>query len=116
MAGLPLAVEPYLAKAAPQINQRYAEAAPLAAAMDYAAAPSSSGELETLYIFELEGRKDLVMDKEIGFPLFEEESPLVRIYTWDASNQDRGPSQGGDPGQQHPDQSLADGKSSALQK
>ncbi len=91
VAGLPLDVEPYLAKAAPQINQRYAEAAPLAAAMDYAAAPSSSGELETLYIFELEGRKDLVMDKEIGFPLFEEESPLVRIYTWDASNQAEGP-------------------------
>jgi hypothetical protein len=91
VAGLPLAVEPYLAKAAPQINQRYAEAAPLAAAMDYAAAPSSSGELETLYIFELEGRKDLVMDKEIGFPLFEEESPLVMIYTWDASNQAEGP-------------------------
>jgi hypothetical protein len=75
VAGLPLAVQPSLAKAAPQINQRYAEAAPVAAAMDYAAAPSSSGELETLYIFELEGRKDLVMDKEIGFPLFEEESP-----------------------------------------
>jgi hypothetical protein len=91
VAGLPLAVEPYLAKAAPQINQRYAEAAPLAAAMDYAAAPSSSGELETLYIFELEGRKDLVMDKEIGFPLFEEESPLVRIYTWDAYNLAEGP-------------------------
>jgi hypothetical protein len=91
VAGLPLAVEPYLAKAAPQINQRYAEAAPLAAAMDYTAAPSSSGELETLYIFELEGRKDLVMDKDIGFPLFEEESPLVRIYTWDASNQAEGP-------------------------
>jgi hypothetical protein len=91
VAGLPLAVQPYLAKAAPQINQRYAEAAPVAAAMDYAAAPSSSGELETLYIFELEGRKDLVMDKEIGFPLFEEESPLVRIYTWDAYNQAEGP-------------------------
>ncbi len=91
VAGLPLAVQPYLAKAAPQINQRYAEAAPVAAAMDYAAAPSSSGELETLYIFELDGRKDLVMDKEIGFPLFEEESPLVRIYTWDASNQAEGP-------------------------
>ena len=60
--------------------------------MDYAAAPApSSGELETLYIFELEGRKDLVMDKEIGFPLFEEESPLVRIYTWDASSQTEGP-------------------------
>ncbi len=90
VAGLPLAVQPYLAKAAPQINQRYAEAAPLAAAMDYAAAPAI-GELETLYIFELEGRKDLVMDKEIGFPLFEEMVPLVRIYTWDAYNQEEGP-------------------------
>ena len=90
VAGLPLAVEPLLAKAAPQINQRYAEAAPVAAAMDYAAAPAT-GELETLYIFELEGRKDLVMDKEIGFPLFQEESPLVRIYTWDASSQTEGP-------------------------
>ena len=92
VAGLPLGIEPYYARAAPQINQRYAEAAPLAEAMDYAAAPApSSGELETLYIFELEGRKDLVMDKEIGFPLFEEEAPLVRIYTWDASSQTEGP-------------------------
>ena len=90
VAGLPLAVEPLLAKAAPQINQRYAEAAPLPVAMDYAAAPAT-GELETLYIFELDGRKDLVMDKEIGFPLFQEESPLVRIYTWDASSQTEGP-------------------------
>jgi len=92
VAGLPLAVEPYLTKAAPQINQRYAEAAPMAAAMDYAAAPApASGELETLYIFELEGRKDLIMDKEIGFPLFEEMAPLVRVYTWDAYNQEEGP-------------------------
>ncbi|MGB4678898.1 DUF4139 domain-containing protein [Methanothrix sp.] len=51
----------------------------------------STGELETLYIFELEGRKDLAMNKEIGFPLFEEDSPLVRIYTWDASWQPEGP-------------------------
>lgn len=50
-----------------------------------------TGELETLYIFELEGRKDLAMDKEIGFPLFEKESPLVRVYTWDASWQPEGP-------------------------
>lgn len=92
VAGLPLAVQPYLAKAVPQINQRYAEAAPMAEFMDYAAAPApSSGELETLYIFELEGRKDLVMDKEIGFPLFEEMAPLVRVYTWDAYNQEEGP-------------------------
>lgn len=56
-----------------------------------AAALPSTGELETLYIFELEGRKDLAMDKEIGFPLFENEAPLVRIYTWDASWQPEGP-------------------------
>jgi len=92
VAGLPLSVQPTLAKAAPQIQQRYAEAAPAAEYMDYAPAPvPATGELETLYIFELEGRKDLVVDKEIGFPLFEEESPLVRIYTWDAYNDEEGP-------------------------
>jgi hypothetical protein len=92
VAGLPLAEEPYMAKAAPQINQRYAEAAPMAEAFDYAAEPAPySGELETFYIFELDGRKDLVMDKEIGFPLFEEDAPLVRVYTWDAYSQEEGP-------------------------
>jgi hypothetical protein len=92
VAGLPMGAQPNLSKAAFQINQRYAEAAPMAAVMDNAMAGApASGELETLYIFELDGRKDLVMDKEIGFPLFEEESPLVRIYTWDASSQAEGP-------------------------
>ena len=58
-----------------------------------AAAPgSSTGALETLYIFELEGRKDLLMNKEIGLPLFQEVAPLVRVYTWDAYNQQTGPS------------------------
>ena len=92
VAGLPLAIQPVYAKAASQIQQRYAEAAP-EDAMDLAVASPApvSGELETLYIFELEGRKDLVMDKEIGFPLFQEESPLRRIYTWDASYQEEGP-------------------------
>ena len=54
--------------------------------MDLAAEPHApvSGELETLYIFELEGRKDLLMDKEIGFPLFQEDAPLRGVYTWDA--------------------------------
>lgn len=51
----------------------------------------STGELETLYIFELDGRKELVTDKEIGFPLFEIESPLMRIFTWDAYMQANGP-------------------------
>jgi hypothetical protein len=92
VAGLSQGNEPFLAKAAPQINQRYALAPAAAEFLDSATAPApSSGELETLYIFELEGRKDLVMDKEIGFPLFEEEAPLVRIYTWDAYNQEEGP-------------------------
>jgi hypothetical protein len=92
VAGLPLAAEPNYAKAAAQIQQRYAEAAP-ADALGAAPAPAAaaSGELETLYIFELEGRKDLAMDKEIGFPLFQEDAPLVRIYTWDAYNQEDGP-------------------------
>ena len=31
------------------------------------------------------------MDKEIGFPLFQEDSPLRRIYTWDASYKEEGP-------------------------
>jgi len=92
VAGLPLSTETYLAKAAPQINQRYAEAPAMTELFDYAAAPApASGELETFYIFELDGRKDLVMDKEIGFPLFEEEAPLVRVYTWDAYSQEEGP-------------------------
>lgn len=91
VAGLPTAVEPVYARAA-QIQQRYAEeAADLAMAPAPAPAVSSSGELETLFIFELDGRKDLAQDKEIGFPLFQEKAPLVRIYTWNAYEQDEGP-------------------------
>jgi hypothetical protein len=57
----------------------------------YESSPTSTGELETLYIFELDGRKELVTDKEIGFPLFEIESPLSRAFTWDAYMQANGP-------------------------
>ncbi len=86
VAGLQIP-QPYLAKDASLILQRSAEAA--APDEAFAAAPApSTGELETLYVFELEGRQDLTMDKEIGFPLFQEEAPLVRIYTWDASQED----------------------------
>jgi hypothetical protein len=93
VAGLTPVVQPYLAKGASQSPQRSAlAAAPAMEAMDLAAAPgSASGELETLYIFELEGRKDLLMNKEIGLPLFQEDAPLVRVYTWDAYNQQTGP-------------------------
>ncbi len=93
VAGLTPNVQPYLAKGASQSLLRSpVAAAPAMEAMDLAAAPgSSTGELETLYIFELEGRKDLLMNKEIGLPLFQEEAPLVRVYTWDAYNQQTGP-------------------------
>ncbi len=70
-----------------------ASAAPAEEDAEYAleSETASTGELETLSIFELDGRKELVTDKEIGFPLFEIESPLIRIFTWDAYMQANGP-------------------------
>jgi hypothetical protein len=96
VSGLP-ASHPYPqakteAKAAPrEYALAAAEAAVEEVAYDMESMPQSSGELETLYIFELDGRKDLVMDKEIGFPLFEIETPMHRVYTWDAYDQANGP-------------------------
>jgi hypothetical protein len=94
VAGLPPQVLLFKARAAP-VQQNYAAAAEAAAP---AAAPSpsisgagSTGELETLYIFKLEGRKDLEMNKKIGLPLFEETANIVRIYTWDADVDQSGP-------------------------
>ena len=93
VSGLEQNYRPYLAKTTSAIPQRYAEAAyEMAVENVTASAPApSSGELETLFIFELEGRKDLVMDKEIGLPLFQEDAPLVRVYTWNAYNKEEGP-------------------------
>lgn len=96
VAGLPAGVEDYLAKRALYNIQQtaYAEEA-LYDAYEEAPAPqapaSATGELETLYIFQLDGRKDLEMDKEIGLPLFEQSAPLVRMFTWDAYNKEEGP-------------------------
>jgi hypothetical protein len=50
-----------------------------------------TGELETLFMFELEGRKTLEMDKDIGLPLFNETVPVKRMYTWDAYLRAEGP-------------------------
>jgi hypothetical protein len=64
------------------------------AEMDYAPAAApvpATGELETLYIYELDGRKDLEVDKEVGFPLFDETAPIMRSYIWDAYYQNEGP-------------------------
>lgn len=90
----PASSEPY-PKEALQFERSYAMAAAPAEMYNdtivYESVPTSTGELETFYIFELDGRKELVMDKEIGFPLFEIESPLRRIFTWDAYNEAEGP-------------------------
>lgn len=95
VAGLPSLIQPYLAKGiATQRLAAVAEAAapaPAAAPSPYISGAGSTGQLETLYIFELEGRKDLEMDKKIGLPLFEKTAPIVRTYTWDAYNELNGP-------------------------
>lgn len=91
VAGLPSAVVSY-AKAAPMME--YAAAPAAEEATDYYVEEPytpSTGELETLYIFELDGRKDLPANKEIGFLLFEMDAPLVRVYTWDAAGSTEGP-------------------------
>lgn len=92
VAGLPTGVEQYLAKRALyNIQQNYAQDMVAEAAPAPEAPAPAAGELETLYIFELEGRNDIEMDKEIGLPLFEESVPLVRMFTWDAYNKEEGP-------------------------
>lgn len=64
---------------------------PAAYAPRAATTTSATGELETLYIYELDGRKYVEMDKEVGFPLFEETAPIIRSYLWDAYYQNEGP-------------------------
>lgn len=94
VAGLPPEIEPYLAKRAAGLIQEAAAAPEAAPAEEVIAMPApapATGELETLYIFELAERTDLEMDKEIGLPLFEQSVPLVRMYTWDASTKEEGP-------------------------
>jgi hypothetical protein len=56
-----------------------------------AAPVPATGELETLYIYELAGRKDLEMNKEVGFPFFEETAPIMRSYVWNANLRNEGP-------------------------
>lgn len=94
VAGLPVAEEVTYYNESPRLLKSYAAAPAAEASSDYFAAEesvSSTGELETLYIFELDGRVDLAANKEIGLPLFEEDAPLVRVYTWDAYRSYEGP-------------------------
>jgi hypothetical protein len=91
VAGLPPAVIYPVSKARAAPQQAYDAAALSEAAAPAPAPAAATGELETMYIFELEGRKDLEMKKEIGLPLFEHTAPLLRIYIWDASMKEEGP-------------------------
>ena len=96
VAGLPGQIRQYAAKGVAMDRSLAAVAeaaahAPAAAPSPYISGAGSTGQLETLYIFELEGRKDLEMDKKIGLPLFEKTAPIVRTYTWDAYNDLNGP-------------------------
>jgi hypothetical protein len=94
VAGLPSQIRQYVAKAASilrSVGAAAETAAPAAAPSPYISGAGSTGQLETLYIFELEGRKDLEMGKKIGLPLFEKAAPIVRTYTWDAYNDLNGP-------------------------
>ncbi|MCJ7444274.1 MAG: DUF4139 domain-containing protein [Methanotrichaceae archaeon] len=92
VSSLPQQVEPYEAKASRQMQLAFA--AP-AVSIDQEPAPqagkSITGELETLYIFELDGRHDVEIDKDIGLPLLENVVPFARIYNWEAYNREDGP-------------------------
>lgn len=93
VAGLPQAVFSDYAAAAPAPEVSYAanEVAMYKSVAPAALRASTNSQLETLFIFELQGRKDLEMNKEIGLPLFEGLVPLERTYVWDASIYDEGP-------------------------
>jgi hypothetical protein len=91
VAGLPTVVSYPVAKTRAAPQQVRDVAALLEAAAPAPVPAGAAGELETMYIFELEGRKDLEMKKEVGLPLFEQTAPLVRLYVWDASSQEEGP-------------------------
>jgi len=91
----PPQVEPVaLYREAAMVDYAFAEEPAAEESISFApkAAPApATGELETLYIYELDGRKDLEMDKQVGFPLFEETAPIMRSYVWDAYYQNEGP-------------------------
>jgi len=104
VAGLTPVVQPYLAKGASQSLQRSpVAAAPAMEAMDLAAAPSSSsGELETLYIFELEGAKrptDEQGDRPAYLPGGCSSGESLHLGCIQSADW---PVRRGDPGQQYP--------------
>ncbi len=92
VSSLPQQVEPIEAKASRQMQLAFAApAAPAEDAIALQAENSITGELETLYIFELDGRHDVEIDKDIGLPLLENAVPFARIYNWDAYDREEGP-------------------------
>jgi len=90
VAGLPSQIYDYAA-AAPAAEESYDKAASRESSNYFPAEPSSTGELESLFVFDLGDRKDLEADKEVGFPLLGSVVPVERIYTWDAEYKNEGP-------------------------
>jgi len=78
-----------LAEAAPE--PAYYDSAPKAAAPYIPGAGGTSGQQETLFVFQIENRTDLEMRKPVGLPLFEKIVPLDRMLIWDASARPEGP-------------------------
>ena len=94
VAGLPSSIQNFLvSRAKSQIQMNYATETDAAAppAPEDLTGSVGTGELETLFIFEIKDRTDLEMGKKIGLPLFEENVPVERLYTWDASSFENGP-------------------------
>ncbi len=81
-------------KEMPQLMAAPMEAAKAAEAaydMSFYIRGAETGELETLYVFVLKNRTDLLDGKKIGLPLFEDTAPAWRVHTWDAYFNPDGP-------------------------
>jgi len=79
------------AEAAPAMDAIASAAPKVAELFMPSSAGRTTGELETLFVYELENRTDLKDGKTLGLPLFEEEVPMKRVYTWDAYYDEEGP-------------------------
>ncbi|MDD1742231.1 MAG: DUF4139 domain-containing protein [Methanotrichaceae archaeon] len=91
VSGLPQQIVPYESKRAGQMQLAFAPAAASPEESQPLPEISDTGTLETLYVFELDGRNDVETDKEISLPLLDGIVPLVRIFNWNAYENEDGP-------------------------
>jgi hypothetical protein len=91
VSGLPQEIEPKMNKRAGQTQIAFASPAASLEETQSLADASKTGALETLYVFELDGRNDVETNKEISLPLLDGIVPLVRILNWNAYENENGP-------------------------